>query len=133
MFLLVKKIGLTLVVLATEYQGMASATFVIKEGKHIDVYLELVFIQMNIVWCDWVRKSVDMVANKHFIREKMLSLTMLFWELMAFEKVEKRVAETALVIDLNVNYAFLLRKKIKERLPAATLERSVIHHLQQKL
>ena len=33
---------------------------------------------------------------------------MLFWELMAFEKVEKRVAETALVIVLNVNYGLFL-------------------------
>ena len=109
MFLPLKKIGLTLVVLATDYKGMASATFVIKEGKHIDVYLELVYKQINIVWCNWVRNSVKMVANKHFIREKMLSLTMLFWVLIAFEKVEKRVDATALVIVLNVNYGLLLR------------------------
>ena len=49
MFFTVEKIGHTLVVFTTDYQEMASATFFIKEGKHIDVHLELIFVLMNII------------------------------------------------------------------------------------
>ena len=73
-----------------------------------------------------------MVAKKDFLREKIFSLTILFWELMTFENVKKRVAKTMLVIVLNVNYGLLLRKKIRERLQAATLEGRVLHHLQNE-
>ena len=45
----IEQIRHALVVLATDYQGMASATFVIKKGKHIDVHLDLVLVQINIV------------------------------------------------------------------------------------
>ena len=45
----VKYICHTLMVFTANYQRMASAAFVIKEGKHIDVHLELILIQMNIV------------------------------------------------------------------------------------
>ena len=109
MFLPVEKIGHTLVVFATDYQGMASATFVIKEGEHINVYLKDILVKMDIVRRDWVRKGVEMVLLEHFIGVKIHSLAMLFWELMSFEKVEERVAETALVIVLNVNYGLLFR------------------------
>ena len=44
MFVLVKKIGLQLLGFATDYHGMTSATFVIEEGKHIDVQLKLILI-----------------------------------------------------------------------------------------
>ena len=54
MFLPVEKICHTLLVFATDYQGMARTTFVIKEEEHIDVNLELIVIQINVVRCDWV-------------------------------------------------------------------------------
>ena len=75
----VKKIGLTLIVLATNHHRMASAAFVIKKGKHIDVNLELILVQMNIVRFDWVWESVEMVALKHYISVKSHSLAMPFW------------------------------------------------------
>ena len=45
---------------------MASAGFVIEIIKDIDVYLELILVQMDIVWLDWVRRCVEMVELKHF-------------------------------------------------------------------
>ena len=39
----------TFVVVAADHQRMASATFVIKKQKHIDVDMELILIQINIV------------------------------------------------------------------------------------
>ena len=44
----IEQIYYMLIVFATDYQGMASAAFVIKESEHIDVQLELVFIQIDI-------------------------------------------------------------------------------------
>ena len=41
-------------VFAADHQWMAGAAFVIKKRKHIDVYLNLIFIQMNIVGSNWV-------------------------------------------------------------------------------
>ena len=49
MILPVEKIGDTLVVFTTNYQGMASEPFVIEEGKDIYVYLKMLFIQMHII------------------------------------------------------------------------------------
>ena len=62
MFVLVEKISLIIVVLATTYSGMANAAFFIKIGEHIDVYLKQILIQMNIIWYNWVRKGVEIVA-----------------------------------------------------------------------
>ena len=76
MFVPVKKIYHIIVVLATNYQGMASAAFVIKEGEHIDVYLKQIFVEMNIVWWNWVRKGVEIVAVEHFICIKIRSVAM---------------------------------------------------------
>ena len=39
-------------VFAADHQWMASATFFIKKRKHIDIYLKLIFIQMNIIGCN---------------------------------------------------------------------------------
>ena len=44
-FLPIKQIGYTLVVSTSDNHGMASAALVIKEGKHIDVHLELILVQ----------------------------------------------------------------------------------------
>ena len=44
----VEKIGHTLVVLATDHQWMATVAFVIEEGEHIDIHLELILVQMDI-------------------------------------------------------------------------------------
>ena len=45
----IEKIGLILVIFETNNQGMASAAFVINKRVHIDVFLELILVQMNIV------------------------------------------------------------------------------------
>ena len=90
---------------------MPSAAFIIKEGKHIDVHLELILMQMNIVWRNGVRQSVKMVTYKHFffvkIRSKAIAIP--FWEIYSFKKVKNRVAKAALIIVLNVYYCFLFR------------------------
>ena len=46
----IEKIGHALVVFATDYQRMAGAAFIIKIRKNFDVNLDLIRIQMNIVW-----------------------------------------------------------------------------------
>ena len=90
---------------------MPSAAFVIKEGKHIDVHLKLILIQMNIVWHYGVRQSVKMVALKHFfvVQSRSKAIAISFWEIGSFNKVKKRVAKAALIIVLNVYYCFLFR------------------------
>ena len=55
----------TFVVFTADYQGMACAAFVIKEGEHINVHLELILVQMDIVEKDWVWDSIEMVTVKH--------------------------------------------------------------------
>ena len=84
----VKKIGHTVVVFATDHQGITSAAVVIKEGKHIDVHLELILVQMNIAGRDWIWESVEMVTLKHYITVKSHFFAMLFWKILTFEKVE---------------------------------------------
>ena len=69
-----------------------------------------------------------MMSLKHLIRVKIRSSAILFREIRAFYKVKKRVAEAALVIDLDFDTCFLLRQKIWEWLPAASLVRRVLHH-----
>ena len=91
---------------------MASAAFVIKKGKHIDVHLKLILIQMDIVWRDGVRQSVKMVALKHlfcFVKSRSIALVIPFLEIDSFEKVKKRVTKAALIIVLNVYYCVLFR------------------------
>ena len=91
---------------------MPSAAFVIiKEGKHIDDYLELILIQINIVWRYWVRQSVKMVALKHFffVKSRSKAIAIPFWEIDSFNKVKERVAKASLFIVLNVYYCFLFR------------------------
>ena len=55
MLFLIDKIGYTLVIFVADHQRMASAAFVIKNGKHIDVHLKLILVQMDIVRRDWLR------------------------------------------------------------------------------
>ena len=45
---------------------MTSPTFIIKEREYIDVYLELILVQMDIVRRDWVRQSFEMVTLEFF-------------------------------------------------------------------
>ena len=68
------------------HQGMASSAFVIKEGKHIDVYLKLILIQMDIVRRDWVRESFVMVALEHLFFVKTRFVAIPLWESIAFKK-----------------------------------------------
>ena len=56
-----------LVVVVTDYHWMASAAFVIKDRKYIDVYLKLILVQMDIIGWNLVMKSVEMVVVKHLI------------------------------------------------------------------
>ena len=56
---------------------MASEAFVIQEGKHIDVYQELIFVQMFIVCRDWLRQSFEMVTLEHLFFVKTLLIAML--------------------------------------------------------
>ena len=81
---------------------MASAAFVIKEGKHIDFYLELILVQMNIFRRDWVRQSFEMLTLEHFFFVKTCLIAMLLWETLSFKEVKKCVTEAALVVVLNV-------------------------------
>ena len=80
---------------------MASAAFVIKEVKHIDVHLKLIFVQVDIVRRDWVRQSFEMVAVEHLLFVKTRLIAMPFWESLPFEEVNKCVTEAALVVVLN--------------------------------
>ena len=81
---------------------MASAAFVIKKEKHIDVHLKLIFVQIDIVPRDWVRQSFEMVAMQHLFLVKARLIAMPLWESFAFKEVKKWVTEAALVIVLNV-------------------------------
>ena len=45
----VELIGHMLVIFTADNNGMASTAFVIKKGEHIDVYLVLILVQMDIV------------------------------------------------------------------------------------
>ena len=98
----IEKIGHTLVVFAADHQRMASAAFVIKKRKHIDVHLKLILAQMDIVRRDCVRQSFEMVALEHLFLEKTCLIAMPLWESLAFEEVKKCVTEAALVVVLNV-------------------------------
>ena len=75
-------------VLTANYQGMARAAFVIKNRKHIDYYLEMILVQMDIFWRDWLIDSVEMVALKHSVVVNSSSKAMLFWEIGLFEEVQ---------------------------------------------
>ena len=85
---------------ATNYQRMSSAVFVIKKGEHVDVHLEQIFVQMDIIWRDWVREIVKMVVLKHFffVKSRSKGITISFRKIVSFEKLQKRVAEAALVL-----------------------------------
>ena len=56
MFLPVELIGNSLVIVTADYQGIASEAIVIKEGKHINIHLQLILIIMDIVRNYGVRK-----------------------------------------------------------------------------
>ena len=90
---------------------MARTAFIIYKDKHIDIYLQLIRVQMDIVWRDWVRQIVKMMALKYFffVNRRSKAIAISFWEINTFEKVQKRVAEAALIIVLDVNYCYLLR------------------------
>ena len=89
---------------------MASTAFVITKGKHIDIYLQLIFEQMDIVWQNWVRQIVKMVPLKHFffVNCRSTAIAISFWEIGTFEKVQKSLAEAALIIVMDVNYCIFL-------------------------
>ena len=74
-------------VLTADYQGMASVAFVIKIRKHIDIYLALILVKMDIVWRNRVRESIELMALKHFFFVKSCSNAMLFREIGLFEEV----------------------------------------------
>ena len=50
-----------------DHQRMASAAFVIEERKHIDLYRELKFVQMDIVRLNWVRECVHSCGAETFV------------------------------------------------------------------
>ena len=54
-------------VCAANYRRIASAGFVFKLRTHISVYLELIFIQINIVLLYLVNTGVEMVALNHVL------------------------------------------------------------------
>ena len=98
----IKNFGHTLVEFAADHQKMASAAFVIKKGKHIDVHLKLILVQMNIVRRNLVRQSFEIVALEHLFLVKTRLIALTLWESLAFEEVKKCVTEAALVVVLNV-------------------------------
>ena len=49
-----------------------------------------------------------MVALEHFFFVKSRSKAMLFWKIVSFSEIKKRVAEAALIIVLDIYYCFLL-------------------------
>ena len=73
----------------TDYQNLGSSAIVREKHENIDVHLELIFVQMDYVWRDWVIKSFKMVALKHFLRVKTRLIAVGFWESLAFKEVEK--------------------------------------------
>ena len=97
-------------VLPADYQGMASAALVIREAKHIDVYLQLIIVNIDIVFRDGVRQSVKMVALKHFffIKSSSNAIAIPFWESGSFKQGQNCVAKTALILVLDVYFCFLL-------------------------
>ena len=94
---------------AADHQWMASAAFVINNRKHIDVYLKLIFMQMNIVECNWVWDSIEIIAMNHFffVTSRSNAMFIVCWEIGSFEKVKKLVTETALIVVTNINYCFI--------------------------
>ena len=48
-FLPIVQIGNTLVVCAAYYKGIASAAFIIRERKHIEVLLKLILVEIDVV------------------------------------------------------------------------------------
>ena len=108
MVLPVEKIGHTLVVFTANHQRMATATFIIKKGKHIDVYLKLILVKMDIVRTYGIWKRVESVAVKHLSCVKTFTVCMFLikWRL---QREQKSVSEAALVVVMNVYYCFLFR------------------------
>ena len=53
--------------LYADYKGMPSAAFVIKNVKQIHVHLKLIFIYIDIVRENRLRKSIEMVALEDLI------------------------------------------------------------------
>ena len=86
MLFIIEKIDHKLVVFTADHWKIASAAFVINKGKHIDVYLKLILLQMDIVWRDWVRQSFEMVAFEHLFLLKTCLIAMPLWELLASRK-----------------------------------------------
>ena len=68
---------------------MASAAFIINKGKHIDVHLKLILVQMDIVRRDWVRQSFEMMESDHLFLVTTRLIAMFIWESLAFEEVKK--------------------------------------------
>ena len=105
----IEQIGDALVCFAADHQRMASAAFINKKGEHIEIYLKLIFVQMDIVACDEVWESVEIMTLKHFVFVKNGSKAMLFWKIGSFEEIKKCVAEASLVVVIDVDYCFLFR------------------------
>ena len=81
---------------------MANAAFVINKGKHIDIYLKLILLQMDCVRRDWVRQSFETVAMEHLFLVKTRLIAMPLWESLALAEVKKCVTEAALVVVINI-------------------------------
>ena len=111
MFLPIEQIVETVVVLTGDHKWMASAAFVIKKGKHIDIYLQQILVQMDIVGWDWIRYGVKMITLKHIINVKIHSIAIIicFWKLLFFEEVEYRIAKAPLVIVFHFNDRYIIR------------------------
>ena len=97
-------------VFTANYQVMACAACLIKKGKHIDVYLELILIQMDIVRKNCVCNNVEMVAVKHFffVNSRSNAMFISLWKMSAFKNIKKRIAETALIVVLNIDYCLFV-------------------------
>ena len=120
-------------VLAAYKQGMASAAFVIKKRKDINVHLKLILIQMDIVGNEWVWNCVKIMALKLFYFVASRLKAMQFWEIGSFKEVKKRIYNAALIIVLNVYYYLLLRLKYWQWLPAASFKWRVLYDFHTEL
>ena len=68
MLIPVEKIRRSCVLLSTDKERMASFSFIVKKGEYIDVYLQLIFVKMDILWTYRVWKIGELII-----------LELLFW------------------------------------------------------
>ena len=63
----IKKICYFWITFTADDKRLPGDTFVIKESKHINIHNELVFVEVNIIKTDWVRKGVEVISTKYLI------------------------------------------------------------------